>query len=430
MAPRDVAEQLLFMMDEVVSYEDALRMPTVELAAQLRSAAGADLLAVVDGQYAEGGCVLATLGASVAVPPTGAARAAAEAMQKAKAEAEADPEDLGPEVPSVPGDGEPSALVQESGVRHAFYGGLLASLYYRGGVPTEVPEIELAGGIANATANACLRNLFSLPDMANAGVLEELNANDTIAAVLSAEENRRLGNQADSAAPSEAMEAYHSSYAEDAGWAERLAEISGLHGRGGDAARAALIVEALVACHEAGGTVVVSGDAPESGVARRLSLSLASLGLRAQFAASGEGSAELHGWARTVRGTDVVICVSHAGDSGTLVEAVGTLRAVQGLPSGSSEPAPGADEGDGAETAAAAQAAVVVSILAGCARSPAALCYRQTLTDVALRAAARTKWRPTVRLPLPRFPLAARRLTHCRRFSQATRRCSSCRTTC
>ena len=52
MAPRDVAEQLLFMMDEVVSYEDALRMPTVELAAQLRSAAGADLLAVVDGQYA------------------------------------------------------------------------------------------------------------------------------------------------------------------------------------------------------------------------------------------------------------------------------------------------------------------------------------------------------------------------------------------
>lgn len=152
MQPRDVAEQLLYMTaDETMAYEDMLSLPTTELASLLRSSTGADLVAIVDGDMATKGCVLATLGASVHIPPVGACAAAAR-DSAANSASEVDsvslqPEDRGPIVP----------LVHDVGVTHAFYGGLLSALYHAGGVPTETAAITQTGYVANATASACLR---------------------------------------------------------------------------------------------------------------------------------------------------------------------------------------------------------------------------------------------------------------------------------
>lgn len=220
MQPRDVAEQLLYMTaDDAMSYEDTLSLPTTELASLLRSSTGVDLVAIVDGHVATKGCVLATLGATVHVPAVGAC---AEAAKDAAVEVESiSGAGAKPEVPIVP-------LVHDTGVTHAFYGGLLSALYHAGGIPTEAAAITQAGYMANVTASACLRcdtqacslsvarlfengrltfrtlavyicltnlttfnlalfrNLFSLPDVENPDVLRELKGNPTVHAILDA----------------------------------------------------------------------------------------------------------------------------------------------------------------------------------------------------------------------------------------------------
>lgn len=153
MQPRNVAEQLLYMtIDEAMAYEDALSLPTTELASLLRASTGVDLVAIVDGDVATKGCVLATLGASVHVPPVGACAQAARDAATAAAGGIDSVSGAGaqPEVPIVP-------HVHDAGVTHAFYGGILSALYHAGGIPTEISAITQAGHLANATTSACLR---------------------------------------------------------------------------------------------------------------------------------------------------------------------------------------------------------------------------------------------------------------------------------
>jgi hypothetical protein len=127
------------------------------------------------------------------------------------------------------------------------------------------------------------------------------------------------------------MAAYRSSYETDAACAERLAQVSGAHGRGGDATRAHAIVNCLLGCEAMGGSVLVAAEQEEQGVARRLALSLAACGFRTQFVAAEEAGSWPHGWAYSVRSNDTVICISHDGrsGSGSLAEAVGVVRSVQ-----------------------------------------------------------------------------------------------------
>lgn len=153
MQPRDVAEQLLYMTaDDAMAYEDTLSLPTTELASLLRSSTGVDLVAIIDGHVGTKGCVLATLGASVHIPPVGACAESARDTAAAAAVGEDSFSGAGaqPGVPIVP-------LVHDAGVAHAFYGGLLSALYHAGGVPTEVSAITQAGNMANATTSASLR---------------------------------------------------------------------------------------------------------------------------------------------------------------------------------------------------------------------------------------------------------------------------------
>ena len=128
-----------------------------------------------------------------------------------------------------------------------------------------------------------------------------------------------------------AMSAYRGSYETDAAWAVRLAQFSGAHGRGGDATRAHAIVNDLLTCEAMGGAVLVVAEQEESGVARRLAMSLAACGFRAHFVAASEAAVWPHGWAYSVRSTDTIICISHAGHSGSgsLAEAIGAVRTVQ-----------------------------------------------------------------------------------------------------
>lgn len=127
------------------------------------------------------------------------------------------------------------------------------------------------------------------------------------------------------------MTAYRASYETDAAWAERLAHISGAHGRGGDATRSHAIVNDLLSCEAMGGAIFVAAEQEEAGVARRLALSLVTCGFRAHFVAASEAVVWPHGWAYSVRSTDTVICISHAGHSGSgsLAEAIGAVRTVQ-----------------------------------------------------------------------------------------------------
>lgn len=127
------------------------------------------------------------------------------------------------------------------------------------------------------------------------------------------------------------MSAYRGSYETDAEWAVRLAQFSGAHGRGGDATRAHAIVNDLLTCEAMGGAVLVVAEQEESGVARRLAMSLAACGFRAHFVAASEAAVWPHGWAYSVRSTDTIICISHAGHSGSgsLAEAIGAVRTVQ-----------------------------------------------------------------------------------------------------
>lgn len=354
MQPRHVAEQLLFMTsDDGISYEDTLAMPTTELASLLRASTGADLVAIVEGgALALEGCVLATLGASVHVPPMGAAL---EARNQAVAAATEEPlkdrmgmtEKLRADASVLP----TQPLLHGAGVTHAFYGGLLAALYHAGGIPTEEPAIYQAGSMANAAASACLRNLYALPDMENEAVVAELKGDVTIKAVLDAvtTAKTKLDKAETKAAKDKTnnsvtqkdtfveMAAYRGSYETDAAWSERLARISGAHGRGGDATRAASIVACLLGCEAMGGTIMVAAEQQDAGVARRLALSLAACGFRAQFVAAGEGSIWPHGWAHNARSNDALICISHdgSGGSGSLAESVATLRTVHGLPTDS-----------------------------------------------------------------------------------------------
>lgn len=153
MQPRAVAEQLLYMTaDDAMSYEDTLSLPTTELASLLRASTGVDLVAIVDGDVATKGCVLATLGATVHIPPVGACAEAAKDTAAAIATDVEHPSGAGAQraFPIVP-------LVHDTGVTHAFYGGLLSALYHAGGIPTEASAITQAGYMANATASACLR---------------------------------------------------------------------------------------------------------------------------------------------------------------------------------------------------------------------------------------------------------------------------------
>jgi sugar/nucleoside kinase (ribokinase family) len=345
MQPRSVAEQLLYMTaDEVMAYEDTLLLPTTELASLLRSSTGADLVAIVDGDVATKGCVLATLGASVHIPPMGACARAAEEAAAAAAAAAADEAGGFAVTGAAPTVDVPTTpLLHDAGVTHAFYGGLLSALYHAGGVPTEVSAITQAGSMANATASACLRNLLSLPDLSNTAVMEELKKDVTIDAILKAveaEQNQLQGAQQGLAGQSMLggvgsvvgeMAAYRSSYETDAACAERLAQVSGAHGRGGDATRAHAIVNCLLGCEAMGGSVLVAAEQEEQGVARRLALSLAACGFRTQFVAAEEAGSWPHGWAYSVRSNDTVICISHDGrsGSGSLAEAVGVVRSVQ-----------------------------------------------------------------------------------------------------
>ena len=127
------------------------------------------------------------------------------------------------------------------------------------------------------------------------------------------------------------MSAYRASYEADAAWAERLAQTSGAHGQGGDATRAHAIVNALLTCEAMGGAIFVAAEQEEAGVARRLALSLVACGFRAHFVAASEAAVWPHGWAYSVRSTDTIICIGHAGHSGSgsLAEAVGAVRIVQ-----------------------------------------------------------------------------------------------------
>lgn len=127
------------------------------------------------------------------------------------------------------------------------------------------------------------------------------------------------------------MSAYRASYEKDAEQAGRLKDLSGAHGRSGDATRADTIVNELFACEAMGGTVLVTAEQEEAGVARRLALSLVACGFRAQFVTASDAAAWPHGWAYSVRSTDTIICISHAGHAGngSVVEAIGAVRSVQ-----------------------------------------------------------------------------------------------------
>lgn len=126
------------------------------------------------------------------------------------------------------------------------------------------------------------------------------------------------------------MSAYRVSYENDAAWAGRLAQMSGAHGRSGDATRAHAIVNDLFTSEAMGGAILVAAEQEEAGIARRLALSLTACGFRAQFVAAGEAAVWPHGWAYSVRSSDAIICISHAGHagSGSLAEAIGAVRTV------------------------------------------------------------------------------------------------------
>ena len=156
------------------------------------------------------------------------------------------------------------------------------------------------------------------------------------------------------------MTAYRASYETDAAWAERLAQTSGAHGRGGDATRAHAIVNELLTCEAMGGTIFVAAEQEEAGVARRFALSLVACGFRARFVEASEGAVWPHGWAYGVRSTDTVICISHSGHagSGSLAEAIGAVRTVQKAVDDRTEPIALSEQEDDALAALEAECVV------------------------------------------------------------------------
>jgi D-arabinose 5-phosphate isomerase GutQ len=113
-----------------------------------------------------------------------------------------------------------------------------------------------------------------------------------------------------------AMGAFAASIQADAAWVQKIAA-----GGVGDGDAAGTFVDAIMGCT---GRVLVTGIGKSGCVGRRMSVSLMSTGTLAHFVHAAEW---VHGDLGCVTPEDVVICISHSGNTQELVHAMSHIQA-------------------------------------------------------------------------------------------------------
>jgi sugar/nucleoside kinase (ribokinase family)/D-arabinose 5-phosphate isomerase GutQ len=266
-------------LDEVLRAADLLK-PAKAAARELVPEAGDDALAVAEALRARYGCgaVVVTDGAEgCAVSAPGVALRVPACSVK--------------------------EVVDTTGAGDAFLGGLLVGLHHG----LDWPD---ALRLAAACGAACVEKLGAFPEDPDAARARVLELYEGPPLPLAAAPDAQPPQQ--EAAASEALAALDVA----------LEELAAVGRRPGAEpfARAAALVRAAEA---AGGRVHVTGIGKPSHVARYAAAVLASTGTRATFL---DASEAVHGSAGQLAAEDVLIAVSHSGETAELLHAVDTAR--------------------------------------------------------------------------------------------------------
>lgn len=210
--------------------------------------------------------------------------------------------------------------VDATGAGDAFCGGLVASLWHWG-IPTSVEQLERFGRLASVAGAACCEVLGALPvpgvSDARMCSLEPSVASLVEAAKVETQHEQQMEDTAGTSevagavssldADLSAMKMLSGAYTADVALVHSVAKVGTL----------------MASAAKSGKHVFATGIGKSGSVASRLAISLASVGVPAQYV---QGSEWVHGDLGSLREGDVVIAVSHSGTTTELLEAVSHFR--------------------------------------------------------------------------------------------------------
>eukprot|EP00041_Stephanoeca_diplocostata_P017437 m.351297 g.351297 ORF g.351297 m.351297 type:complete len:596 (-) comp20697_c0_seq1:137-1924(-) len=250
-------------------------MSAADLAARLRDATECELVALTDGGS---GCALATESHSLVVPVRTTI----------------------------------AKVTDATGAGDAFLGGLVASLFYDG-MPTTPAALHRMGALANATGAACCHTLGGLPANGSQATLAQLldggEAADFADKLLVGADS----DDDDVAADETLCSGFYTSLGNDA---DALVELA-------SSVAPTAVDKCVSLIDNCSGKVLVTGLGKSGVVARRMAVSLASIGIAAHYVHAAEWT---HGDLGTARRDDVIIALSHSGSTTECVTALEMLK--------------------------------------------------------------------------------------------------------
>jgi len=183
-------------------------------------------------------------------------------------------------------------------------GGLVAVLFHRG-LPQSLQDLDELGAVANTTGASCCQVLGGLPDGTSSGLVTSMlkgSAGKSFAALVTQPAEPEVKTSSIAGCFSQSIEKDMS------GLAMTLQTL--------DYAGVEKFVEAI---HNCSGRVLVSGLGKSGMIARRMAVSLCSIGKPAHFVHAAEWG---HGDLGACTKDDVVVLFSHSGETAECVGAI------------------------------------------------------------------------------------------------------------
>jgi len=219
--------------------------------------------------------------------------------------------------------------IDSTGAGDAFFGGLIAGIYRLGGrLPATVSELEELGQASAAAGAACVEVLGALPDMAHSPRRVAELAPHVADWLLPPRPAEAASSSSSSPSPTTAGAGSStlpslSSLESDAHSATSLAaEYKSHAGLQAELDRACNV---LIEAPKSGARVLVTGIGKSGYVGRRMAATLGSIGIPSHFVHASEWA---HGDLGNVCDKDIVVLISHSGNTAELGALVQQLRVV------------------------------------------------------------------------------------------------------
>jgi len=203
-------------------------------------------------------------------------------------------------------------IVDATGAGDAFFGGMIARVYNHG-LPECQADVENIGKWASASGAACVQTLGGLPD---------LNSSAVIIKNLIGEENEGapLFNKTHNSAPPGKTNVKHPFLQSLSLDQQNASSLLNSYEQDKGALSGALNAAAMLcSCISSGGHIYVTGVGKSGHIGRRFAASLSSVGIPAEYVPAPEWA---HGDLGKLRQNDVVVGVSHSGETQEVVHAL------------------------------------------------------------------------------------------------------------